>query len=96
MIYREATSSDINGLFEIWTTCFTDDYPYIENYFKYCFPHTKTLVAATDSGEIASSITLIPATARIEDKIIMGRSTVFIFFMCAPASGGFVGFQPTF
>lgn len=72
MIYREATSSDISGLSEIWTTCFTDDYPYIENYFKYCFPHTKTLVAATDSGEIASSITLIPATARIEDKIIKG------------------------
>lgn len=72
MIFREATSSDISGLFEIWTTCFTDDYPYIENYFKYCFPYTKTLVAATDSGEIASSITLIPTTALVGEKIIKG------------------------
>ncbi|MDD3033643.1 MAG: GNAT family N-acetyltransferase [Bacteroidales bacterium] len=72
MIFREANSDDIGGLFGIWTACFTDDYPYIENYFKYCFPYTKTLVAITDSGEIASSITLIPATARIDKKIIKG------------------------
>jgi predicted GNAT family N-acyltransferase len=72
MIFREANSDDISGLFEIWTACFTDDKPYIENYFKYCFPYTKTLVAITDSGEIASSITLIPATAKIDKKIIKG------------------------
>ena len=72
MIFREANSNDISGLFEIWTVCFTDDNPYIENYFKYCFPYTKTLVAITDSGEIASSITLIPATAQVDKKIIKG------------------------
>ncbi len=72
MIFREANSNDIGGLFEIWTACFTDDIPYIENYFKYCFPYTKTLVAITDSGEIASSITLIPASAQIDKKIIEG------------------------
>lgn len=72
MIFREANSDDISGLFEIWTTCFTDDYPYIENYFKYCFPYTKTLVATTDSGEIASSLTLIPTLAQIEKTTIKG------------------------
>lgn len=72
MIFREANSDDIGGLFEVWTTCFTDDYPYIEKYFEYCFPYTKTLVATTDSGEIVSSITLIPATAEIRNETING------------------------
>ncbi|MCK9627886.1 MAG: GNAT family N-acetyltransferase [Bacteroidales bacterium] len=72
MIFREANSNDINGLFEVWKTCFTDDISYIDNYFKFCFPYTRTLVADTGSGEIASSITLIPATAPINNEAIKG------------------------
>ncbi|MEA5005006.1 MAG: GNAT family N-acetyltransferase [Rikenellaceae bacterium] len=72
MIFREASGDDIPGLYEVWTTCFTDDYSYIDNFFKHCFPHTRSLVATTDSGEIASSITLIPATVQIKYEIIKG------------------------
>ncbi len=69
MILKKATNQDIDGIINIWKTCFTDDIDYINNYIKYCFPYCKTLIALTDNNEVASSITLIPTYAIIQGAL---------------------------
>jgi len=68
MIIRETTEDDYQGIVEIWKSCFTNDLPYIDAFINHCLPYSKCIVATIDSGEIVSSLTLIPTSTTI-DKI---------------------------
>ncbi len=56
-----ATQNDVEGLYNIWRTCFTKDLIFLNKFFKECFPLTRTYVYK-EKGTIVSSITLMPTT----------------------------------
>lgn len=61
MDIRKATIADREAIFKIWLSCFSDDETYINNYLKYCFPHTITLLLGEKEQGDVSVISILPS-----------------------------------
>jgi ribosomal protein S18 acetylase RimI-like enzyme len=58
---RKATIADREAIFKIWLSCFTNDETYINNYLKYCFPYTITLLLGDKKQGDISVISILPS-----------------------------------